>query len=163
MILVGSSKQISDPTETVVDTLSEPCGPPPLDSPRDYHTDTRQRSANIDRGSRTSRPSDDTVVADNDVVIQYSFVKIRQASAETIEQDQRMPTRAASRVEVVGGLTDFLRETAPETDLPAWEKQIGEMQMGLRARRGSVGTGKRCIGISTMSESRTRGLLNRLL
>ncbi|KAL4861481.1 hypothetical protein BDV12DRAFT_180244 [Aspergillus spectabilis] len=163
MILVGSSKQISGHTETVADTPSEPCGPSPLDSPREYHTDTRQRSANIDRGSRTSRPSDDTVVADNDVVIQYSFVKIRQASAETIEQDQRMPTRTASRAEVVGGLTDFLRETAPETDLPAWEKRIGEMRMGLRARRGSVGTGKHYIGISTMSESRTRGLLNRLL
>jgi hypothetical protein len=163
VILVSSSKQISHHTETVADTPSDACGLPPLDSPRESHTDIRHCSAKIDRGSRTSRPSDDTMVADNDVVLQYSFVKIRQVPSETIEQDQRMPTCAASHAEVVGGLTDFLRETAPETDLPAWEKRIQEMHMGLCAQRGSVGTGKCYVGIDTMSESRTRGLLNRLL
>jgi hypothetical protein len=163
VILVGSSKQISDHTETVVDTPSELCGPPLLDSPREYHADTRQRSANTDRGSRTSRPSDDTVVADNDVVIQYSFVRIRQAPTETIKQGQRMPAYTDSRAQIVGGLTDFLHETAPETNLPAWEKRIGEIQMGRCAQRGSIRTGKRYIDIGTMSESMTRDLLNRLL
>lgn len=161
MVLVGSSKQISDHTQTVVDTPSKPCGPPRLDSPREYHADTRQRSANTDREGRTSRHSDDTVVLDTDGVIQYSIVRIGQGPPETIEQDQRIPDHADSRVQVVGGLTDFLRETAPEADLPAWEKRIGEMQIGLRAPRDSVGTEKLYLEIGTMSESRTRDLLTR--
>jgi hypothetical protein len=131
VVLVGLSKQISDPTEPAADTPPQPDGPPPLDYPREYH-------------------------ADDDVVIQYSFVRIPQAAAETIEPDPSLP---ASRAEVVGGLTDFLSHTAPETDLPAWETRIGE----IRAWRGSVGTGQRSIAIGTMSESRARELLDCLV
>ncbi|KAI9375021.1 hypothetical protein BJX61DRAFT_550309 [Aspergillus egyptiacus] len=164
VILVGSSEQISDHTETVVDTPSEPGGPPPLNSPREYHGDTRQPSANIEgRGSRTSRPSYDPVAADSFAFLHYSFVKIRQASTESVEQHQQTPTRVPNRAEVVGGLTDFLRETAPQSDIPAWEKQIGEMQRSLRTWKGSIGTGKRYIDIGIMPESRTRALLNQLL
>ncbi|OJJ54754.1 hypothetical protein ASPSYDRAFT_475317 [Aspergillus sydowii CBS 593.65] len=158
VVLVGSSGQSSDHTETLGDTPSGPCRPPPPYSQPECHADTSQPSANMDRGSRMSRSSDGTVVAENAVFVHYSFVKIRQPFAEIDERHQQIPIPTPNRAEVVGGLTDFLRETAPGSDIPAWEKRIGEIAMSLRTPRASIGT-----DIGVMTEIRARTLLNQLL
>ena len=158
VVLVGSSDQSSDYTETLGDTPSGPCRPPPPYSPPECHADTSESSANMDRGSRTSRSSDDTVVAENAVSVHYSFVKIRQPFAEVDERRQQIPFPIPNRTEVVGGLADFLRQTAPGSDIHTWEKRIGEMAMSLRTRRASIR-----IDIGVMTETRARALLNQLL
>ncbi|OQE77471.1 hypothetical protein PENNAL_c0061G02854 [Penicillium nalgiovense] len=49
---------------------------------------------------------------DDDVFLRYSFIRIRQTSAEIApEQQQQRPIPIDNLVEIVGGLTDFLRET----------------------------------------------------
>lgn len=158
VVLVGSSDQSSDHTETLGDTPSGPCGLLPPYSPRKCHADTSQPSANMDRERRSSRSSDYSVIAQNAVFVHYSFVKIRQGFAEVDERHQQIPIPISNRAEVVGGLTDFLRETAPGSDIPAWEKRIGKMAMSLRTRRASIG-----IDIGIMAEIRARALLNQLL
>ncbi|OJJ05259.1 hypothetical protein ASPVEDRAFT_44776 [Aspergillus versicolor CBS 583.65] len=158
VILVGSSDQSSDHNETLGGTPSGPCRPPPPYYPTECHADTSQTSANMDRGSRMSRSSDDTVVAENAVFVHYSFVKVRQPFTEIDDRHQQMPISTPNRAEVVGGLTDFLRQAAPGSDIPAWEKRIGEMVMSLRTRRAPIG-----IDIGVMTEIRARALLNQLL
>ena len=57
---------------------------------------------------------------DDDVFLQYSFVRARPTSAEIApEQQQEIPVSDPNLVEVVGGLTDFLRGTVPEIDVPS--------------------------------------------
>ncbi|CAG7962111.1 unnamed protein product [Penicillium nalgiovense] len=73
----------------------------------------------VDRRDRSCRFSDDNAF------LQYSFIKFRRPSAEIAPEQQ------SSSVEVVGGLTDFLRETVPETDIATWEKRIEEVEKDL--------------------------------
>lgn len=77
------------------------------------------------------------------------------------EQQQKRPV--PDLVEVVGGLTEFLRETVPGIDISTWEKRVEEAEKDFRARRASIETGKRCIGIGVMAESSARALLDQLL
>ncbi|KAF9888284.1 hypothetical protein FE257_008854 [Aspergillus nanangensis] len=70
----------------------------------------------VDRRDRGCRASDDNIF------LQYSFMRIRQSSAETAQEQQ------SSSVEGVGGLTDFLRETVPGTDIATWEKRVEEVE-----------------------------------
>jgi hypothetical protein len=101
---------------------------------------------------------------DDDVFLQYSFVRARPTSAEIApEQQQQRPVSVPNLVEVVGGLTDFLRETVPGIDSSTCEKRVEEAEKDLRARRASIKTGKRCISIGVMAKSTARALLDQLL
>ncbi|KAJ6149089.1 hypothetical protein N7471_000288 [Penicillium samsonianum] len=103
---------------------------------------------------------------DGDDFLQYSFVRIRQTSDEIAPEQQQkrpIPVPAPDLVEVVGGLTEFLRETVPGSDISTWEKRVEEAEKDFRARRASIETGKRCIGIGVMAESSARALLDQLL
>ncbi|CAG8897282.1 unnamed protein product [Penicillium egyptiacum] len=73
----------------------------------------------VDRRDRSCRFSDDNAF------LQYYFIRIRRPSAEIAPEQQ------SSSVEVVGGLTDFLRETVPETDIATWEKRVEEVEKDL--------------------------------
>ncbi len=113
----------------------------------------------VDRRGRSCSSNDDDAV-----FLQYSFVKICQTSAEIApEQQQQRPIPVPNLVKVVGGLTNFLRETAPGSDVSTWEEQIEEVDRDLRTRRASIETGKRCIGLCVMAESSAHTLLNQLL
>ncbi|CAI7667660.1 unnamed protein product [Penicillium viridicatum] len=86
----------------------------------------------IDRRDRRGRFSDDGAF------LQYSFIRIRRPSPETApkqqqqqQQEQQRPAPVSSSVEVVGGLTDFLRETVPETHIATWVKQLEEVERDL--------------------------------
>jgi hypothetical protein len=76
----------------------------------------------IDRRGRRDRCTDDVAF------LQYCFIRIRRHSPE-IEQK---PGQQSS-VEVVGGLTDFLHETVPETDIATWEERLEEVERDLVA------------------------------
>ncbi|KAL2818220.1 hypothetical protein BDW59DRAFT_175201 [Aspergillus cavernicola] len=113
----------------------------------------------VDQRGRSCSSSDD-----NNVFLQYSFVKICQTSAEIVpEQQQQRPVPVPNLAEVVGGLTNFLRETAPGSNVSTWEEQVKEVERDLRTRPASIETGKRCIGICVMAESSAHTLLNQLL
>lgn len=73
----------------------------------------------VDRRVRRGRASDDTAF------LRYSFLRVRQSGAELPPEQQSRP------VEMVGGLTDFLRETAPGTDLAAWETRVEQVERDL--------------------------------
>ncbi|KAL2810884.1 hypothetical protein BJX63DRAFT_444437 [Aspergillus granulosus] len=147
--------------------------PPPAKSflnpaPADL-SDPTQPSASTDRRGRSSNSNDnDTVIADNGPFLHYSFVKIPHISADidiAHEKQQQRPLPIANPPEVVGGLTDFLRETAPGTDIATWEKQVEEVERDIRTGRASVGfgTGNRSIDIGVIAKSRAQALLNQLL
>ncbi|KAJ5481635.1 hypothetical protein N7475_000447 [Penicillium sp. IBT 31633x] len=110
-------------------------------------------------GQQGRAPSDE-----GDVFLRYSFVRVRGTSAEIApEQEQQRAVPVSDLVEVVGGLTEFLRETVPGIDISTYEKRVEEVEKDLRARRASIGTGKRCIAIDVMSESSVRAFLGQLL
>ncbi|KAL4865180.1 hypothetical protein BDV12DRAFT_200372 [Aspergillus spectabilis] len=141
-----------------------------------------QNSDHIQPSASMSRqgPSDDDD-DDNGDFLQYSFIRIAEPSAEIApeqqqqqQQEQQQQQRRRRRrqrpgpvsnnlADVVGGLPDFLRETAPASDIPTWAKQVEELERELeldldldaRARRVSASpeTSKRCTGISVMAES----------
>jgi hypothetical protein len=69
----------------------------------------------VDRRDRSCRFSHDNAF------LQYSFIRVRRPSVEIAPEQQ------SSSVEVVGGLTDFLRETVPDTDIATWEKRVEEV------------------------------------
>ncbi|KAL4776494.1 hypothetical protein BDW60DRAFT_213879 [Aspergillus nidulans var. acristatus] len=99
-------------------------------------------------------------------VLQYSFVRIRQPSIEIApeqQQQQQTPGPVPNSVEVVGGLTAFLLETASGTNISTWEKQVEEVERDIRTGRASIGTGNRSIDLGVMAESRARALLEQLL
>ncbi|KAF9884957.1 hypothetical protein FE257_000867 [Aspergillus nanangensis] len=81
----------------------------------------------MDQRDRRDRFSDD------DAFLQYSFIRIRRPSPETApkQQQQQKPAPVFSSVDVVGGLTDFLRETVPETNIATWEKRLEEVERDL--------------------------------
>ncbi|KAL4993273.1 hypothetical protein BDV10DRAFT_198465 [Aspergillus recurvatus] len=105
-------------------------------------SDPTQPSASTDQRGRSSSLSDDTIVDDN---------------------DQQRPFPIANPPEVVGGLTDFLRETVPGSDIATWEEEVKEVERDIRTGRASITTGKREIDIGVMAENRARALLNRLM
>lgn len=55
-------------------------------------------------------------------LLQYFFMRIRQPAAGIA------PVQQYSSVEMVGGLTDFLRETVPGTDTATWEKRVKQVE-----------------------------------
>ncbi|BCS27893.1 uncharacterized protein APUU_60941A [Aspergillus puulaauensis] len=55
-------------------------------------------------------------------LLQYFFMRIRQPTAGIA------PIQQSSSVEMVGGLTDFLRETVPGTDTATWEKRVKQVE-----------------------------------
>lgn len=73
----------------------------------------------VDRRDRSCRACDDTTF------LQYSFMRIRQPSAAIA------PKQQSSSVKIVGGLTDFLRETVPGTEIATWEKGVEEIEKDL--------------------------------
>ncbi|KAL2855143.1 hypothetical protein BJX68DRAFT_274117 [Aspergillus pseudodeflectus] len=75
--------------------------------------------------------------------LQYSFVRVIPNSAE---QQQQSPS--LNLAEVTGGLTDFLRETAPCSDTFPWEEQVEQLMMDR---------------VSVMDESCAWHLLNQFL
>jgi hypothetical protein len=95
---------------------------------------------------------------DNDVFLQYSFVRIRQTSAD-VAPEQGGPIHDGL-VEVVDGLKEFLRETMPDLNISACESWVEEEEKDLRARV-SIGTRKSCIFV--MDETNSRALLNSFL
>ncbi|KAF9894399.1 hypothetical protein FE257_007902 [Aspergillus nanangensis] len=62
--------------------------------------------------------------------LQYCFMRIRHPAEITPEQQS-----SSSSVEMVGGLTDFLRETVPGTDMDmdmgTWENRVEEVERDL--------------------------------
>ena len=112
----------------------------------------------LDQRSRSS--SDD-----EDVFLRYSFIRIRRISAEIASEQQQqrsVPVPVPNLVEVVGGLTEFLRDTVLGIDISTCEKRVEEAEKD-RAQRVSIQTGKRCIDIYVMAESSARALFNQLL
>ncbi|KAE8403368.1 hypothetical protein BDV37DRAFT_143522 [Aspergillus pseudonomiae] len=73
----------------------------------------------VDRRDRSCRDSDDTTF------LQYSFMRIRQPCVKFSSEKQ------SSSVEMVGGLTDFLRETVPGTNVAMWERRVDEVENDL--------------------------------
>ncbi|KAL4976085.1 hypothetical protein BDW66DRAFT_160006 [Aspergillus desertorum] len=78
-----------------------------------------------------------------DSSLQYSFVRVIPNSAE---QQQQSPS--LNLAEVTGGLTDFLRETAPCSDTFLWVEQVKQLMMDR---------------VSVMDESSAWSLLNQFL
>ncbi|KAJ5437724.1 hypothetical protein N7445_006268 [Penicillium cf. griseofulvum] len=84
----------------------------------------------MDRRDRRGRFSDDGAF------LQYSFIRILRPSPDTApkqqqQEEQQSPAPVSNSVEVVGGLTDFLRETVPETHIATWEKRLEEVERDL--------------------------------
>ncbi|KAJ6123880.1 hypothetical protein N7471_011197 [Penicillium samsonianum] len=159
--LVDSSEQNSDHIQTVAEMPPLPPPPPKCNAGLTLTdlSNLRQPSANMDRRGRSCSSSDD-----GGAFLQYSFVKVCRTSAEIApEQQQQRPVSVPNLAEVVGGLTNFLRETAPGSDVSTWEELVEEVERDLRTRRASIGTGKRCIDIRVMAKSRAHTLLNQLL
>lgn len=73
----------------------------------------------VHRRDRSCRASDDTTF------LRYSFMRICQSGADLAPEQQ------SSAVEMVGGLTDFLRETVPGTDCAVWETRVEEVERDL--------------------------------
>ncbi|KAL3475937.1 hypothetical protein BJX99DRAFT_259013 [Aspergillus californicus] len=118
----------------------------------------------------SSLSDDDTVVADNGAFLYYTFIEVRHPSAdidiahENHQQRPFLPIGNPPAV-VAGGLTSFLRATAPGTDIATWDGQIEEVERDIRicTGRASIGTGNDSIDIGVMPERRARALLNQLL
>ncbi|KAJ5158757.1 uncharacterized protein N7500_008408 [Penicillium coprophilum] len=103
---------------------------------------------------------------ESDVLLRYSFVRIRGASADIAPENQQqspVPAPASNFVDVVGGVTEFLRETVPGIDISPYEKRVEDVGKDLHTRRASLATGKRRIDIGVMAESSARALLDQLL
>ncbi|KAL3494970.1 hypothetical protein BJX62DRAFT_246849 [Aspergillus germanicus] len=124
------------------------------------------------QGRSPSLSDDDTVAGVNSgAFLHYFFINIPHTSADLAlepQQQQQRPSLAITNhpeVVVVGGLTDFLRETAPGSNMAAWEKRVEEAEEDLRTRRASlrIDTENRSIDIGVMAESRARTLLKRFI
>lgn len=101
---------------------------------------------------------------DDDILLQYSFVRTRPTSAEIAhEQQQQIPVFDPSLVEVVGGLTEFLCETVPEIDVSKYENRVERVEEDLRTQRASMKPRKSRVRIGVMHESVARKLLTRFL
>ncbi|KAI9035018.1 uncharacterized protein KD926_004822 [Aspergillus affinis] len=101
---------------------------------------------------------------DDDALIRYAFVRTGQTSAEIVlEQQQQRSVPVSVSLEVVGGLTDFLRETVPGINLSIWEKRIEDIGKDLQARWASNETGRSYIGVDVMDESTSLALLDQIL
>ncbi|KAJ5995899.1 hypothetical protein N7481_002876 [Penicillium waksmanii] len=107
---------------------------------------------------------------DDDDYLRYSFARIRQTCDDIAPEQQRerpvyfpVPVPVPDLVVVVGGLTEFLRETVPGIDIFTWEKRVEEAEKDFHVRRASIETCKRCIGVGVMAESSARALLDQLL
>ncbi|KAI9036632.1 uncharacterized protein KD926_001645 [Aspergillus affinis] len=122
--------------------------------------DQRGRSSSDDEEEEEKEEEKDADA--DDTFLRYCFVKIRRSSAE-ITQQQQQGRPVPNLAEVVGGLTEFLRNTVPGIDICTWEERVEQAEKDFHARRASVEPGKRCIGISVMAESRARALLEQLL
>ncbi|KAB8067061.1 hypothetical protein BDV29DRAFT_163811 [Aspergillus leporis] len=131
--------------------------------PPKINDQSRIRVRDIDPGSwvvlvdqRSCNSSD----GDNSL-LQYTFVRIGRTSSETVlEKQQHRPPPVL--LEVVGGLTEFLRGTVPGIDLFMWEKRIEDVEKDLRARAPTE-MGKRCMGIGVTDESSALALLDQIL
>ncbi|OQE37972.1 hypothetical protein PENCOP_c009G06231 [Penicillium coprophilum] len=102
---------------------------------------------------------------ENDVLLRYSFVRIRGASADLAPENQQqspVPVPVSNFIDVIGGLTDFLRETVPGIDISPYEKLFEDFEKDLHARRASLATGERRIDIGVMAESSAWALLDQL-
>lgn len=103
---------------------------------------------------------------DDDILLQYSFVRTRPTSAEIAheqQQQQQIPGFDPSLVEVVGGLTEFLRETVPGIDVSKYEKRVERVEEDLRTQRASMKPRKSRVRIGVMHESGARKLLTQFL
>ncbi|CAG8371230.1 unnamed protein product [Penicillium salamii] len=102
---------------------------------------------------------------DDDILLQYSFVRTRPTSAEIAheQQQQQIPVFDPSLVEVVGGLTEFLRETVPGIDVSKYEKRVERVEEDLRTQRASMKPRKSRVRIGVMHESDPRKLLTQFL
>jgi hypothetical protein len=74
--------------------------------------------------------------SEDESFLQYSFVRIRALSVGTAREEvqqqlQELEDDILNSVEVVGGLTDFLRQTAPNTDIPTWETRLEDLESDL--------------------------------
>ncbi|KAL6238399.1 hypothetical protein BDW75DRAFT_237498 [Aspergillus navahoensis] len=164
VVLVDSPEPIQKMWVKPHRSLPPPPPPPPRSNlpPADL-AKPKQPSGNADHQGRSCSSGDGIDV------LQYFFVRIRQPSIEIApeqqQQQQQTPGPVPNSVEVVGGLTAFLLETAPGTNISTWEKQVEEVERDIRTGRASVGfgTGNRSIDIGVMAESRARALLDRLL
>ncbi|KAL4861963.1 hypothetical protein BDV12DRAFT_203501 [Aspergillus spectabilis] len=171
VVLVDASADLTEVKNPYVEELP-PSGELPLpDWAIAYLEQINNPSFDPSQASQGRSPSlgdDDTVVGvNNGPFLHYSFIKIPHISADIAleQQQQQRPSLAIANhpeVVVVGGLTDFLRETAPGTDMATWEKQIEEAEEDLRTRRTSlrIDEGSRSIDMGVMAESRARALLN---
>ncbi|KAI9035566.1 uncharacterized protein KD926_003226 [Aspergillus affinis] len=93
-------------------------------------------------------------------LLRYAFIRIGRTSSETAsEKQQHRPSSVL--LEVIGGLTEFLRGAVPGINLFMWEKRVEEVEKNLRARTLTE-TGKRCMGIGVMDESSTLTLLDQI-
>ncbi|CAI7618667.1 unnamed protein product [Penicillium palitans] len=102
---------------------------------------------------------------DDDILLQYSFIRTRLTSAEIAheQQQQQIPVFDSSLVEVVGGLTEFLRETVPGIDVSKYEKRIERVEEDLHTQRASMKPRKGRVRIGVMHESGARKLLTQFL
>ncbi|KAL3472683.1 hypothetical protein BJX99DRAFT_249446 [Aspergillus californicus] len=148
IVLVDSPHQISG--ETPIASWDSPPPYSPSESDADLtptdQSDFGQPAANMglrSRSSSSSPSSDDN----DDLSLHYSFVKIHQVSAVITPHQQQqqqqqttvpVPVPVPTRAEVVGGLIDFLRETAPGTDIPTWEKQVEEVERDICTGNRSI-------------------------
>ncbi|KAL4930990.1 uncharacterized protein BDV17DRAFT_280551 [Aspergillus undulatus] len=172
VVLVAAPEQNSDHSQAVAERpRPRPPPPPPPPPPRPKchagltptdPSNVRQPSANMDRRGRSCGSSD----VENGS-LQYSFVRIIQTSTETASEQQQPQQQRQVPVpdlaEVIGGLTNFLRETVPGSDISTWEEQVEEVERDLRTQQTSIGTGKRCIDMRVMAEGSAHTLLKRLL
>jgi hypothetical protein len=173
VVLVDASADLTVVKSPYIDELP-PSGELPLPGwAIAYFEQIENPSSDPPQASQGRSPSlsdDDTVVGvDNGPFLHYSFAKIPHHTSADIapeqQQQQQRPSLATGNhpeVVVVGGLTDFLRETAPGTDMATWEKQVEEAEEYLRTRRASlrIDEGSRSIDMGVMAESRARALLN---
>ncbi|KIA75760.1 hypothetical protein HK57_00440 [Aspergillus ustus] len=160
-VLVDSSAHQTVAYDPLLDELPPPRALAHLEQIDHPSSDPTQLS----RGGSPSLSDDDTVAGvNNGAFLHYSFVKIPNSSADIApdQQQQQRPSLAIANspgvvVVVVGGLTDFLRETAPGSDMAwTWEKQVQEAEEDhLRTRRAflRIDTGVRSIDIGAMAEA----------
>ncbi|KAL4922567.1 hypothetical protein BDW62DRAFT_18 [Aspergillus aurantiobrunneus] len=162
VVLVDSPEPIQKVWEKPRRSLPPPPPPPPrYNLPPADLAKPKQPSGNTDHQGRSCSSGDGIDV------LQYSFVRIRQPSIEIApeqqQQQQQTPGPVPNSVEVVGGLTAFLRETVSGTNISTCEKQVEEVERDIRTGRASIGTGNRRIDLGVMAESRARALLEHLL
>ncbi|KAJ6156485.1 hypothetical protein N7497_005370 [Penicillium chrysogenum] len=56
--------------------------------------------------------------------LQYSFVRIHGAPNNNSKTNKKKKKNPLNSLQVVGGLTDFLRITVPDTDISTWETRL---------------------------------------